>query len=310
MTKTAYRILKSAPEGAQRACYTTEAGLAFVTNGEETLSVPADRPIPGLQASPASEAPTMPPPIAGATTDLSGAISDFTEKLRWVLRASGRKDVRFYLNGLFFDAENAKLVGTDGHRLHVADVPQLSTLTRSAILPRESAQTLLGLITETGGKRASLRIGISDIPPEAPRPKDVQPRGLFAFYVGDTVLQVKAIDGIYPDWKRIKAEPSAMTTLLVDLPSLAHKHKAHAKMIQPDMRYHALRYNDGHNQITIADGTVLAAGADLPKDFGLNIQYAADARVPTKRRPMCFVDKDKFCLEADDRHVTIMNMRL
>lgn len=54
--------------------------------------------------------------------------------LRSAMVAAATKDVRYYLNGIYFDVDNKRIVGTDGHMLYVAKGVAEMPFTKNIIL--------------------------------------------------------------------------------------------------------------------------------------------------------------------------------
>ncbi|MCA6480265.1 MAG: hypothetical protein IM557_06685 [Chitinophagaceae bacterium] len=68
-----------------------------------------------------------------------------TNELQAVAYAMGKKDIRFYLNGMLLEidgAGNHRLVVTDGHRVHIVD-NGLGKVDKSYIIPREAVEQVL-----------------------------------------------------------------------------------------------------------------------------------------------------------------------
>lgn len=102
-----------------------------------------------------------------------------TADLKAVLLAAGKKDIRFYLNGVHVDKHH--LVGTDGHRMHVVchggDWPH-----DPVTIPRTACELAVK------GKTTTL-----EITPTAIGPISYQPVG-----------------GTYPDYTRVMASSTAL----------------------------------------------------------------------------------------------------
>lgn len=133
--------------------------------------------------------------------------------LRGLLNAAGKSDVRFYLNGIFFDTEKNRLVATDGTILLVSrpvidiilpskppkgskpppgpvmsvagELPQIP----SFIMPRTLVERALKLVSK---KAPTVTITVSD-----GTPRDITLEG-----AGGSVTE-KEIDGRYPQCERV-----------------------------------------------------------------------------------------------------------
>lgn len=100
------------------------------------------------------------------------------------------QDVRYYLNGMLFDAENdtLKTVATDGHRLAISALPigQNITTPCSVILPRKGVLELSKLIDDSE-ELVNLQIGSNNL----------------RVNLADFTFTSKLIDGRFPDYKRV-----------------------------------------------------------------------------------------------------------
>ncbi|ELG6814444.1 hypothetical protein Q6Y84_001040 [Salmonella enterica] len=115
------------------------------------------------------------------------------------LTCAGVKDVRYYLNGIFFDAEGF-IVGTDGHRLFCG---KATTEGESAI------------------------INVKAKPPAKFDHVVVDIENRSATFIDDKAQEVLTspidiIDGRYPDWRRVSHfKPGKVEAIGLHLPYLA-----------------------------------------------------------------------------------------
>lgn len=115
------------------------------------------------------------------------------------LTCAGVKDVRYYLNGIFFDAEGF-IVGTDGHRLFCG---KATTEGESAI------------------------INVKAKPPAKFDHVVVDIENCSATFIDDKAQEVLTspidiIDGRYPDWRRVTHfKPGKVEAIGLHLPYLA-----------------------------------------------------------------------------------------
>ncbi|HAT2288280.1 TPA: hypothetical protein I8190_004504 [Citrobacter freundii] len=112
------------------------------------------------------------------------------------LTCAGVKDVRYYLNGIFFDAEGF-IVGTDGHRLFCG---KATTEGESAI------------------------INVKAKPPAKFDHVVVDIENRSATFIDDKAQEVltSPIDGHYPDWRRVSHfKPGKVEAIGLHLPYLA-----------------------------------------------------------------------------------------
>lgn len=112
------------------------------------------------------------------------------KQLRAALHNAAVKDVRYYLNGLYFDIDNKKLVATNGHHMYTStiycekDEHDINDL-KSFILPRLKVATTVinAVITYTGYKNIQVKL---------------------IYKNGDKTFQCfEAIDSTYPNYERL-----------------------------------------------------------------------------------------------------------
>lgn len=109
-----------------------------------------------------------------------------TKDLQAVSLAMAEKDIRYYLNGVLFELDNAegyRLVATDGHRLHIV-CKRKAQAADSIIMPRDTVKQICKL------KEAFFTVE----PLENRQIKITTTAG---------VLTVQAVEGKYPDYRRV-----------------------------------------------------------------------------------------------------------
>lgn len=119
-----------------------------------------------------------------------------TNQIKALLLTSAKKDIRAYLNGVYFESTTRGIVAvsTDGHRLLAIQVLNDEAQGLSAILPREALEKAVKT------KAVSLIITI-----EADR---------FTLDDGTQTTSGLLLDGRFPDWRRVipsttSGEPSS-----------------------------------------------------------------------------------------------------
>jgi len=73
-------------------------------------------------------------PVGPDTIDLDQYIEVPLARLKHLIRAASTDETRYNLNGAYVDPEG-RLVSTDGHRLHLADIPEDISLVAPTIIP-------------------------------------------------------------------------------------------------------------------------------------------------------------------------------
>lgn len=238
------------------------------------------------------------------------------ESLKWVVKAASKSGVRYWLNGVFFDGENAALVGTDGHRMHIADCQAIKGA-HPVVLPIEAVKPLLQLYVDMG-KPVSFKM--------KSKAQDVW------FDFGDVKMHVRAIDGRYPDWALLLPNKlNDYTEIDFDILDVAKRSKADARAIielENAREEHSLamsgkpgrprtrtrRLSDGALVIK-RDGDVCLEnnspigridGAFDP-EFGFLISYLVDASVKGAKS---WTDGKKLYSESAGRKSLIMSRRV
>ncbi len=110
-----------------------------------------------------------------------------TNDLKAVSLVMANKDIRYYLNGVLFELDNAegyRLVGTDGHRLHIIDKKKCTNMTHEIIMPSDTVKQLCKLKPQT--------FEIEIIPGETRHIK---------IRTGAGFITVPEVEGKYPDYR-------------------------------------------------------------------------------------------------------------
>jgi len=106
------------------------------------------------------------------------------------LTHAGKKDIRFYLNGVCVDLESGRIIATDGHRMFIAFGP-MEKGAGQRILPRSLVET----VCKAAGKRGQdVTLAFAGTGSEATCTAVLADGRQF----GETL-----IDGKFPDWQRV-----------------------------------------------------------------------------------------------------------
>lgn len=109
-----------------------------------------------------------------------------TKDLQAVSLAMAKADIRYYLNGVLFELDNAegyRLVGTDGHRMHIV-CKRKAQAADSVIMPSDTVKQLCKL------KEAFFTV------------EPLENRQIKITTIS-SVLTVQAVEGKYPDYRRV-----------------------------------------------------------------------------------------------------------
>lgn len=127
---------------------------------------------------------------------------------------------RYYLNGAYFHAheDNLRIVSTDGHRLAKYEC-DVAWPFEPAIIPTKAVDLMRSLVSKGGN--GSVAMSVSD-------------QRLW-FQVNGITIRSKAIDGTYPDYKRVIALPADKITTALSAAQLSKMpDRKHEIVIHPD----------------------------------------------------------------------------
>lgn len=130
----------------------------------------------------------------------------FSQLLNVVKHASAVRDVRYFLNGVFFevnaDVNELRLVGTDGHRMNIGRMPfnSLSTTLQTNkigyIIPPKMVDEIVSVIKSVNTKELTLCFDAAHIHLECGYGRKITGR---------------LVDGRYPDYRRVIPEDTTQT---------------------------------------------------------------------------------------------------
>lgn len=142
-----------------------------------------------LSTLPASEFPNI--EKWQSLTEFTVAQAEFKKLIEATQFAMASQDVRYYLNGMYFEVSENTLrsVATDGHRLASSCIdlpPRTSEDTQSIIVPGKGVKELVKLL-DNDSAMLTLQIG---------------PNNLRAI-IDDFIFSTKLVDGRFPDYRRV-----------------------------------------------------------------------------------------------------------
>ena len=293
-------ICKSLPEGSNIE-FSVEAGKATVKAGRSRFT---------LSTLPAADFPTV--DASAADTTLGMPQSLVKQLIDSTAFAMAQQDVRYYLNGLYFEVLGGRLrvVATDGHRLALATAPQRAEAADlGVIIPRKGVLELSRLLE--GSAPISLSIGSNHIRATTDQ---------FTF-------TSKLVDGKFPDYERVI--PKNPDKLLVgDRSELKQAFTRTAILSNEKYRGVRLRVSQDSLDITAnnpeqerAEEVVAVEYDGAEMEIGFNVSYLLDvlsALSQTKVR-LCLSDEASSALlehaeppseEEPERLYVVMPMRL
>jgi DNA polymerase-3 subunit beta len=108
-----------------------------------------------------------------------------TDELKALLLCASKNDVRFYLNGVYFEAANGKTIAaaTDGHRLLAINLPSSDDGEVKAIIPRALVENAV----KTKDKTILITINDGDV----------------TLASAAQTVSGKVVDGVFPTFRRV-----------------------------------------------------------------------------------------------------------
>jgi DNA polymerase-3 subunit beta len=219
-----------------------------------------------------------------------------------------QQDVRYYLNGMLLEIDNAMLraVATDGHRLALCEA-ELATKAKNSqqvIVPRKGVLELQRVLTPEG--IADVAIGTNHVRAQ----------------IGDIRFTSKLIDGRFPEYSRvIPAAPAASIRADRDILRQALQRTA----ILSNEKYRGIRVAVKKNSMTVQahnpeqeeaeeEIEVSYDGQDLEVGFNVNYLLDALAAIDGQEVELGLTDSNSSCLirspgSSNARYV-VMPMRL
>ena len=171
-------ICKSLPDKAAIRFSEDEGGRMIITSGRSRFT---------LSTLPASEFPSVDEGVGGAEFEIPG--SHLKALIDNTAFAMAHQDVRYYLNGMLWEARSGQLraVATDGHRLAMTtrQMPFTVPDTIQAIIPRKGVMELSRILSDDDNVVVILGSN------------HVRIKG------GDFFFTSKLVDGAYPDYERV-----------------------------------------------------------------------------------------------------------
>ncbi len=260
-----------------------------------------------LLTMPATEFPS----IETAQWDTKLTLSQ--NKLRWLLEKTmfcmAQQDVRYYLNGLLFEANGSLLraVATDGHRLSLAEVDLSHSINveKHVILPRKGVQEMTRFLDDSDTE-VQLQIGANHL----------------RAALDNLTFTSKLIDGRFPDYNRVI--PATQSKRL-KVQRGAFRETLNRTAILSNEKYRGVRFglSSGLMTITAHNPEQEEAQEEVAIDYsgdsleiGFNVNYISEAvgALDAEEIEFCLNDPNSSCLlrvPGNSRHMyVVMPMRL
>lgn len=249
-------ICRSLPDDAEIS-FSEEGGRAHVNSGRSRFT---------LSTLPANEFPSV--DEGASKLEFKVPQQDLKYLIDSTAFAMAQQDVRYYLNGMLWEAEGDTLraVATDGHRLAMADcsVPGLAAEKSQAILPRKGVIELSRMLD--GTEDIAILLGNNHL-------RIVTPEFRFTS---------KLVDGAYPDYQRVLPQGG---TKLMEGSREVLRHAFGRTSILSNEKYRGVRLllnsgllklvaNNPEQEEAEEEVTVDYSGEEL--EIGFNVGYVLD----------------------------------
>lgn len=261
-----YELLKEVADGE----------IALTTQENNWVQIQAGRSQFKIVGMAASEFPALPTIEREGRVAIPG--SGLASLIRKTIFAVGDNDARYILNGLLITLHSSekkvtmKLVGTDGHRLAVAE----SDLTQSAgtdlpkdikaIIPRKAAQEMRRLLEEEEGEPL---LGFT--------------KNLVTFQKSGLFLTSRVMEGTYPNYQQVIPKESAKKAS-VERAALESALRRVAVLSKDKTNAVKVILQNGSITLHTSNPDVGEATEDLPAQYrgeslttGFNARYLLDA---------------------------------
>jgi DNA polymerase-3 subunit beta len=120
-------------------------------------------------------------------------VRNLKESMARVLPAVSKDELRYALTGLYLDFVEGQAVGTDGFRLHIAEIEAAGAPVKSVLLPSKAVQAVLKF---KGEDEIHFR----------------EDGRFAAFYVNGGLLSARLMEGNFPDYKGVMPHPPVQVT--------------------------------------------------------------------------------------------------
>ena len=261
-----YELLKEVADGE----------ITLTTQENNWVQIQAGRSQFKIVGMAASEFPALPTIEREGRVAIPG--SGLSSLIRKTLFAVGDNDARYILNGLLISLHSSekkvtmKLVGTDGHRLAVAE----SDLTQSAgtdlpkeikaIIPRKAAQEIRRLLEEEEGEPL---LGFT--------------KNLVTFQKSGLFLTSRVMEGTYPNYQQVIPKESTKKAL-IERTALEGALRRVAVLSKDKTNAVKVLLQNGSITLHTSSPDVGEATEDLPAQYrgeslttGFNARYLLDA---------------------------------
>lgn len=245
-----------------------DSDIQMTLNDKQKLVVKSGRSRFTLTTIPHTEYPAFSGSDNPHTVDVDSA--ELSKSIKATFPCVAQQDVRYYLKGMMFDVSGSSLnvVATDGHRLAKASLQCASSLTKQAIVPRNSVSDIQKMLDSS----SQSLITFSD--------------SHITVTSDNMTLLSKLIDGKYPAYERVipKNNPDTTTANRQELVSACNR-----GLILANEQFKSLRITISEGELTItgnnpeheqAEEAIPCLHVGGEKEVGVNGKYLLDALAP------------------------------
>lgn len=275
-----------------------------LSDDDEKATILCNRSRFQLQTLPPKDFPKLEMENDEETKTLTISQMEFKKLLKQTSFAASTNDIRYYLNGVFFEIEKHKisLVATDGHRLaYASQTFEDELFEKSAIIPRKTILELLKLLPESV---SDLDITISN--------------SQIKFEFNGITLISKLIDGKFPDYKGIIPTDFNYAVAVDKLDLIKTIQRSAIVSTQKDSGV-SFELSNGNLKISVRNFEDEEFSDDIPVDYhgeeltiGFNSNYILDKLNNTLDDIviMRFVDKDSSAMITGISYKTLEDLKV
>ena len=180
---TLYDIIRKLPDSSEIEIISNDGKIMSLRSGKSKFS---------LGCLPKEDFPII--EIDSLENELKIDSQSFLKLINKTRFAVSNEETRYFLNGIYFHrvVENEQtflsIVATDGHRLAKFDfeIKDINNELPGVIIPKKTVNELYKLLADFDG---SIKINLNS--------------NKIVFYIGESILISKLIDGNFPDYKRV-----------------------------------------------------------------------------------------------------------
>ena len=180
---TLYDIIRKLPDSSEIEIISNDGKIISLRSGKSKFS---------LGCLPKEDFPII--EVEDLENEISIDSQEFLKLINKTRFAVSNEETRYFLNGIYFhkqkedDTDLLSIVATDGHRLAKFDLDFVNNKLEfpGVIIPKKTVNELYKLLTEYEG---SIKLNLDS--------------NKIVFFIGDSILISKLIDGNFPDYSKV-----------------------------------------------------------------------------------------------------------